>query len=136
MLSIFQKIDRLPDITFCFNLKRRPLCLNLSKGLKYIWEYPDYLKILSKNLPISWVMDISWLVYESNSLKLNWFDEIVHFQYKVGTFGYIVIIQKFYNEWVRTVLAGNFLVFVYHLSYERNNICLITAYEGFLSCEY
>lgn len=74
-------------------------------------------------------MDISWLVYESTSLKFNWFDEIVHFQQKIGTFGYIVIIQKFYNEWVRTVLACNFLVFVYHLSYERNNICLITAYE-------
>ena len=75
-------LKRLPDIQFCFNLKIIPLCHTLSKAFDVSKNTDRTSWRSSKDLYIWCVIDWSWLVQESPSLKPDRFCDIKLFSVK------------------------------------------------------
>ena len=77
----FKKSERL-DITFCFNIKIRPLQHNFWKALNVSKCKDQTSWPLSKDLCIWWVMDWNWFVNQSPDLKSDWLWDIKLFSAK------------------------------------------------------
>ena len=72
--------ERLPDISFCFNLKRRHRA-NVTKCFGYIKNDASCLEAIIKWL-INIVIHNSWLMHKSPGLYPNWLWEISSFAEK------------------------------------------------------
>ena len=97
----------LPDIPFCFSLKRRPLCQTLSNALDISIKMPLVLRPLSSNWEISWVIHNTWLMHESPGLNPDWLWEISSFSKKLA-FWYKLSVLVFYHKQAATRLGDSF----------------------------
>lgn len=66
-------LKRLPDKTFWFNLKIRPLCQTLPKDLDMSKNTNRILRPSSKDFKIWCIIDRNWLVQKSPGLNPGWF---------------------------------------------------------------